>query len=377
MPDRPARRLVVLHPGAELYGADRVLVHVAEAAAQEWDVLVVLPGPGPLEQELAARGIPVRRSRGMLVLRKSLLHPRRLLLLGPRAVASVLVLVRLLRTLRPDVVYVNTITLPTAVLAGRLAGRRVVCHVHEAEPEMPWAVTALLTAPLALAHQVIAISDASAAYASAAWRHVRRRTVVVPNGVPPVGVEQELPVERPERLRLLLVGRLSPRKGTDLAVAALARVRDRGVPAELVLAGDVFPGYEWYEEQLRRQVAELGLQDSVQFAGFVPDPRSLYGAAHVVLVPSRLEPFGLVAVEGMSAGRVVVASEVGGLREIVRSGSTGWLCEPDAESLADVLVACVESWERSREIGARAAVEAVEQFGLGAFGRRLRDVLRS
>lgn len=159
-------------------------------------------------------------------------------------------------------------------------------------------------------------------------------------------------------------------------MAATGLLRDRGVPAELVLAGDVFPGYEWYEEQLRRQVAELGLQDLVHFAGFVPSPRALYEAAHVVLVPSRLEPFGLVAVEGMSAGRLVVASEVGGLREIVRSGRTGWLCEPDADALAAVLASCFESWETSRDIAARAAVEALEQFGLGAFERRLRDVLR-
>lgn len=135
MPDRPARRIVILHPGAELYGADRVLVHVA--AAEEWDVLVVLPGAGPLEEELAQRGVAVRRSRGMLVLRKSLLHPRRLLLLPLRVVASLLVLVRLLLTLRPDAVYVNTITLPTAVLAGRLVGRRVVCHVHEPNRTCP------------------------------------------------------------------------------------------------------------------------------------------------------------------------------------------------------------------------------------------------
>ncbi len=374
MPEH-ARRIVVLHPGAELYGADRMLLTVADALVRAWSVLVVLPSRGPLEDELRRRGVEVEHSGGLLVLRKSLLHPRQLLLLLPRVLASLLSLVRLLRRLRPHVVYVNTITLPTAVLAGRLVGRRVVCHVHEAETAMLFVVDAALTAPLPLAHDVIAISDEAASYAASAWRGVRRRTTVVRNGIPPVVVGSALPQERPARPSLLLVGRLSPRKGTDVAVDAVALLRDRGVDVELVLAGDVFPGYEWYDQQLRDQVARLDLTDRVRFLGFVPSPAPLYEAAHVVLVPSRVEPFGLVAVEGMSAGRVVVASDVGGLREIVRPGDTGELCPPDPRALADVLLRRLGDWQASRAMAERAAADAERSFGLEAFERRLLAVL--
>ena len=377
MTDHRSRRVLVLHPGAELYGADRVLLNVVEALSESWAVQVVLPSGGPLEAELQRRDVPVLTDGGLLVLRKSLLHPRQLALLVPRMLRSVLALVRLLRRLQPDVVYVNTITLPTAVLAGRLARRRVVCHVHEAETATPLVIDAGLTAPLLLAHDVVAISEDAAAYASKAWGGVRRRTTVVPNGIPPVGVTTALPEERPDRLRLLLVGRLSPRKGTDVAIDAVARLRDEGVPVDLALAGDVFPGYEWYEQQLRAQVARLRLGNSVRFLGFVAQPAPLYEAAHVVLVPSRVEPFGLVAVEGMSAGRVVVAADVGGLREIVRSGTTGWLCEPQPEALAAVLLRCRADWEGSRALAVRAAEEAARVFGLDAFGQRLRAVLDS
>ena len=367
--------MVVLHPGAELYGADRVLLSITGALSEQWSVSVVLPAGGPLQEELERRGVPVTTADGLLVLRKSLLHPRQLALLVPRMLASLLALVRLLRRLAPDVLYVNTITLPTALLAGRLTGRRVVCHVHEAETAMPFVVDALLTAPLQLAHDVVAISEDAAAYASTVWRRVRRRTTVVPNGIPPVVVSTALPEQAPARLQLLLVGRLSPRKGTDIAVDALARLRDQGVAADLVLAGDVFPGYEWYEQQLREQVARLDLTGQVRFLGFVDSPAPLYDAAHVVLVPSRVEPFGLVAVEGMSAGRVVVAAEVGGLREIVRSGDTGWLCEPDPRALASVVHRCLASWEDSCSMARRAAVEAEQVFGLAGFEERLRAVL--
>lgn len=377
MTEHTSRRVLVLHPGAELYGADRVLLNVVEALSESWAVSVVLPSGGPLAGELQRRGVPVLTDGGLLVLRKSLLHPRQLALLVPRMLRSLLALVRLLRRVQPDVVYVNTITLPTAVLAGRLTGRRVVCHVHEAETATPFVVDAGLTAPLVLAHDVVAISEEAASYAAKAWRWVRRRTTVVPNGIPPVVVGAALPEQRPQHLELLLVGRLSPRKGTDIAIDAVARLRDEGLPVRLTLAGDVFPGYEWYEEQLRAQVVRLGLGESVRFLGFVATQAPLYEAAHVVLVPSRVEPFGLVAVEGMSAGRVVVAAGVGGLREIVRSGDTGWLCEPEPAALAGVLRRCFDDWEGSRQLAVRGAGEAGRVFGLDAFGSRLRAVLDS
>ncbi len=79
----------------------------------------------------------------------------------------------------------------------------------------------------------------------------------------------------------------------------------------------------------------------------------------------------------MSAGRVVVAAEVGGLREIVRSATTGWLCEPQPEALATVLLRCRADWEGSRAMAVRAAEEATRVFGLDAFGQRLRAVLDS
>jgi hypothetical protein len=96
----------------------------------------------------------------MLVLPKSLPHlRRRLLLLAPRLLVSLFVLTRLLRTLRPEAVSSTPTTLPTAVLAGRPAGGRAVCHVHEAEPDMPFVVNALLTAPLTLEQRPQAASS--------------------------------------------------------------------------------------------------------------------------------------------------------------------------------------------------------------------------
>lgn len=128
---------------------------------------------------------------------------------------------------------------------------------------------------------------------------------------------------------LLFVGRIQPLKGLDVAVSTLAQLeRD---DAELVVVGG--PSGAGGPAELARVHAlagDLGVRDRVRFV--LPQPHHLlstwYRAADVVLVPSRSESFGLVALEAAACGRPVVASDVGGLRTIVADGATGFLVEP-------------------------------------------------
>jgi len=127
---------------------------------------------------------------------------------------------------------------------------------------------------------------------------------------------------------LLFVGRIQPLKGLDVAVGALAELDDRS--AELVVVGG--PSGADGPAELARVLAlatDLGVRDRVRFVD--PQPHHLlsswYRAADVVLVPSRTESFGLVALEAAACGRPVVAAGVGGLRTIVRDGTTGFLVD--------------------------------------------------
>ncbi|CAN5148859.1 D-inositol-3-phosphate glycosyltransferase [soil metagenome] len=127
---------------------------------------------------------------------------------------------------------------------------------------------------------------------------------------------------------LLFVGRIQPLKGLDVAVAALAEL-DRP-DAELVVVGGP-SGVDGPGElaRVRDLVDDLGVSAQVRFVE--PQPHHLlstwYRAADVVLVPSRSESFGLVALEAAACGRPVVAASVGGLRTIVDHGRTGFLVE--------------------------------------------------
>ena len=135
--DRTRPRLLVAHPSAELYGSDRVLRESVGALLEAgWDVTVVLAGDGPLRQQLEDDGASVL-VQPVPVLRKSLLSPVGVLRFAGENLAAAPRLLRLLRATRPDAVYVSTVTVPLWLLLARLRRRPVVCHVHEAEEQVP------------------------------------------------------------------------------------------------------------------------------------------------------------------------------------------------------------------------------------------------
>lgn len=168
------------------------------------------------------------------------------------------------------------------------------------------------------------------AVSRAVGRNLPPSTAVIPNPF-----RSSLPEisNAAERSGLLFVGRLVSAKGGDVALDALARLHAQeggDAPPLLTICGD---GPD--RAALERQARALGLQEAVTFAGWTA-PRELaahYARAEALLVPSRYEPFGIVALEALSCGCPVVAARTGGLPEAV--GPCGLLFESEnADDLA-------------------------------------------
>lgn len=135
----------------------------------------------------------------------------------------------------------------------------------------------------------------------------------------------------PDRPTLLFVGRIQPLKGPDVAVQALAQMQRRD--AQLVVVGGASGlGGDGAVQRLHDMIDRLGVRDRVRFVP--PQPHHIlstyYRAADAVVVPSRSESFGLVALEASACGVPVVASAVGGLLTLVDHGRTGYLV-PDRD----------------------------------------------
>lgn len=369
------RRILLVHPSAQLYGSDRMLLESVRALSVDHEVHVALAGDGPLVEACRAAGAQVR-VLPFPVLHKKMFTPAGVLRFLRLAVGGGIAGRRLLAALAPGAVYVNTVTVPLWLLLARLAGVRSVCHVHEAEDALPRPVRWVLTAPLRLADVVVANSAAARAVLGRCDPRLAGTVEVLHNGVPGP-VRDVVPLrERPTgQARLLLVGRLSQRKGSDVAIEAVRLLSERGVAVRLVLAGDCAAGYEDFVQGLREQVARFGLAGRVTFGGFAPDIWRHHDEADIVLVPSRLEPFGNVAVEGMLAGRPVIVSDAQGLVEIVEDGVSGLVVPAgDAVALADAVQGLLRDWPRARRLAAAGRLRAAERFAVDRYARRLREL---
>jgi glycosyltransferase involved in cell wall biosynthesis len=187
---------------------------------------------------------------------------------------------------------------------------------------------------------------------------VRDKVRLIYNGLPPFEIAPT-PLSFSPPI-LLLMGRLSVEKGFATAIQAFSLMKKRGSSARLLIAG---VGAE--RPELEQLVGELGWADSVEFTGAVERDEipHLMNRASLVIVPSYFETFGLVALEAMQMGRPVIATNVGGLPEIISEDVNGCLVPPeDPEALCKAIRELLSQPEKAFQMGREARKYALKNF---------------
>jgi glycosyltransferase involved in cell wall biosynthesis len=161
---------------------------------------------------------------------------------------------------------------------------------------------------------------------------------------------------------VLAVGRLHPVKGFETLLHAFKQVLARVPEVECWIVGGAF-GDGHYANELRELTRTLDLERHVKFLGYLPNAHDYMRRCSVLAVPSRVETFGMVAVEAMRASKPVVACRTGGLKEVVADGETGMLVEPgDARQMAVALVKILTCRALAEKLGAAGRTRVLEHF---------------
>ena len=335
------RRVALVSDAAGIGGAELYLEALVSTLQGRCRFHAILGdrAPAEVDERLAGAGASVERITGL----------RRI----PRPTAPLRLRSRL-RELAPELVHVNLTDQGDGigtVVAARLSGRPTLCTLHLVIPERTRAREAVSRQVLALPRALICVSEAVALYARTATPRIDvvRPGVAEPRLAPEarraLGLEEDAFVVGG-------IGRLHDQKGWDVLCSAARQIRAGVQGARLVVIGD---GPE------RERLAAQAARADVTFAGHRKEASSLLGAFDVLVVPSRYEALGLVAVEAMYAGVPVIASDVGGLPEAI--GDAGVLVSAERpDLLAEAVIALANDPRRRAQYGERGAARARALF---------------
>jgi glycosyltransferase involved in cell wall biosynthesis len=172
------------------------------------------------------------------------------------------------------------------------------------------------------------------------------KITVIPFGVT---VPDDIAPLPPPPVRLCFIKQHRPKYGPDILLRALAEVKKSVPDITLSMAGD-----GEMTASLKRLATELQLTQNVSFVGFIPNERmySFLRRHHIMVMPSLVEGFGVASLEAAACGRPVIASNVGGVPEVVQDGRTGILVPPgDHRRLAEAIVKLSGDAQLCRQMG--------------------------
>ncbi|MCK4234467.1 glycosyltransferase [candidate division WOR-3 bacterium] len=324
-------------------GAEKLLLSVIDKLNKDkYDIMVCcLYSNNPLKSEFEKRGVTVK-SLGIK---------------NNRDILCIFKLVKLLKQERANIVHTH---LFYANIYGRIAAKlvRVPIIISTEHSNAPWRNKQRLKLKIRLlidrvtakfCDRIIAISE-SVKDNLIQWERIDpNKIVVIHNGIN-IKKYQIMDKNRDGSSSdsvIGCIGRLEPIKGHIFFMKAAARIFEKIRNVRFILIGDGS-----LRQDLEKLAQDLNISKRVSFLGFRDDIPELLSVIDVFVLPSLWEGFGIVLLEAMAMGKVVVASDVGGISEIVVDKKTGYLCPPmDPNTLADIVVGLLKDPLKIRTMG--------------------------
>ncbi|HEV7615863.1 MAG TPA: glycosyltransferase family 4 protein [Solirubrobacterales bacterium] len=380
-------RVLYVNQTADVSGAERSLLALLDGLGDRVEPLLACPDGtlAGLAREAGIRREPIVGTQASFRLHP--LHTSRGLAEIGRSALQVR---RLARRHAPALVHANTTRAALLALLARRPRPPVLAHIRDWAPEGRFS-RAVLGVVARRADLVVANS----AYIAGQFDGLalRQPVEVIHNPVDlgkfdPAKFDREAARRefglKPSTVVLAVVAQLTPWKGQDDAIRALAGLRtDQGSDVALLLAGSAKfsgPGTQFdnraYERGLHELASQLGVADRVHFLGERGDVPNVLAATDLLLLPSWQEAFGRIAIEAMAMGVPVIATAAGGPAEIVRPGVDGLLLAPrQPDAWARGLEPLVESGEARERMGA-AGRERARDFSLAVHAERMLGAYR-
>ena len=373
------KNILFIHQSSELYGSDKTLLLLLRYLDKiKYNPIVLLPNEGPLKVELEKENIKVVIAPVLKIYRKMFL-PKNLFFFFKDIKKAIKIADELNAQYKFDILYSNTLAVLLGILFANKTKIKHIWHVHEIIGS-PKIFTKLFRNLLALNcnSKIIYNSNATKVF----WdlnKNTSLKSQVICNGIEIKNNSLSFDQITEIRIKLLksnqketiiaLIGRISRWKGQQVLLNSFYELSKKHTNIKLVFIGSTPPNQDVFLKELNDRITELKLSNKVQHIPFTEKIEEMYQSIDIAIVPSiEPEPFGLVAVEAMLAKKPVIASNHGGLTEIILNEVTGYLVEPNNENeLTKAIEKLIENPELRKIYGDNGYQRVIDQFSVNKY----------
>lgn len=330
------KNILYLHAGAEMYGADKILLELVTGLDKsKFHPIVVLPNDGILKDKLIENDIETYVVH-YPILRRKYFNLKGIINYGLNYFGKSNEIVKLLKNKRVDIIHANT----TAVLEGIYLKKKLKC-------KLVWHVHEIILKPAiinkTISYLIGRYADKCVAVSKAVKKHLidskfidENKVEVIYNGVDTErfnpNVENKYLYKEwnvpDEAIKIGMIGRVNAWKGQNDFLDAAEGLLKKYSNLYIFIVGSAFAGEEWRVDELKKKIADSQNKDRIIFSEFRTDTPEIHSFFDVLVLPStNPDPLPTVVLEAMGCGTPVVGYNHGGVTEMVINGETGLLAE--------------------------------------------------
>ena len=370
------KRILYLHAGAEMYGADKVLLELIKGLdSKEFEAHVILPNDGVLVEALRQVGAQVS------VLDYPIL---RIKYFNPKGIADYIrsynfyakQIALYARQHSIDMVHNNTAAVLEGIYLKRKLKLPLIWHVHEIIVK-PKAISDFINMLMGrYADKIVTVSQAVANHIKQSPFIKDSQVEVIYNGVDNTvyypmdasSIREKFDIAQ-DALVIGMIGRVNAIKGQNDFIEAVEPLLEKNEQAVAFLAGGVFPGEEWRLEELDKRIASSSVVSQIHRIDYYDKTSELYNMFDIFVLPS-IKPDSLptVVLEAMACSKPVVGYNNGGIAEMVVDDKSGCLVKPNRpQELSNAISLLLDSSEKREKFGRVGYQRQKELFSLESY----------
>lgn len=377
--------ILILHAGAELYGADKVLLDLMKNINKDkFKPYVVLPCDGILVKEFEKNNIDVSVIE-YPILRRKYFNIKGIFTYIKDYIKYSIKLIKFSKQNNIELIHTNTAAVLEGIILKFILKIPQIWHIHEiiVKPRLMHKIISFLIAKSS--DEVITVSNAVAMHLESTG-YFNKNIKVIYNGIDneiynPKNEINYLKKEFciPDKSIVVgMIGRVNSWKGQNDFIKALDLVMKKYNNVVAILVGGVFDGEEWRIEELKLNINKLDNKDRVIISDYRKDIANIHNLFDIFVLPStNPDPLPTVVLESMASANPIVGYEHGGVCEMVIDNFNGYLAKvKDVENLAEKICMLIENPNNLEKLGENSLKRQIEKFSLKSYIENFEEIYK-